>query len=90
MGIAPGVGTGEGASPIGANLPHGALRSGLALGEVQAWLNPMPVLVIVPTHLSMGGERGVSPASLILWTVVGITLGASPPPQAAEPVDPSS
>ena len=53
----------------------GALRSGLAIGEVQARLNPMLVLVIVPTRLSVSGERGVSPASLILWTVVGITLG---------------
>ncbi|CVK33105.1 protein of unknown function [Methanoculleus bourgensis] len=40
LGIASGVGlTGEQA-PIGANLPHGALRSGLAIGEVQALLNP--------------------------------------------------
>jgi hypothetical protein len=73
----------------------GALRSRLAIGEVQVLLNPMPVLVIVPTYLSMGGERGVSPASLILWTVVGITLGGGDrgggsPPQAAEPVGPSS
>jgi hypothetical protein len=65
----------------------GALRSRLAIGEVQVLLNPVPVLVIVPTYLSMGGERGVSPASLILWTVVGITLGGGdrgggePPPR---------
>ena len=43
----------------------GALRSGLAIGEVQALVNPC----------TGSGERGVSPASLILWTVVGITLG---------------
>ncbi|CDM26154.1 hypothetical protein BN140_3045 [Methanoculleus bourgensis MS2] len=41
------------------------LRSGLAIGEVQVLLNP---------HVDSGG-RGVSPASLILWTVVGITSG---------------
>ena len=35
----------------------------------------MLVLVIAPTPLSMGGERGVSPGSPILWTVVGIALG---------------
>ena len=29
-----------GARPIGANLPHGAMRSGLAIGEVQTLLNP--------------------------------------------------
>jgi len=35
----------------------------------------MSVLAIVPTHLSVGGERGVSPGSPRQWTVVGITLG---------------
>ncbi|CVK31377.1 protein of unknown function [Methanoculleus bourgensis] len=29
----------------------------------------------VPTHHSMGGERGVSPGSPGQWTVVAITLG---------------
>jgi len=40
----------------------GALRSGLAIGEVQARLNP---------HVG-SGERGVSPGSPRQWTVVGI------------------
>ncbi|CVK32372.1 protein of unknown function [Methanoculleus bourgensis] len=35
----------------------------------------MSVLVLVPIHLSMGGERGVSPGSPGQWTVVAITLG---------------
>jgi hypothetical protein len=35
----------------------------------------MSVLVIVPTHLSMGGERGVSPGSPGQGTVVGIASG---------------
>jgi len=35
----------------------------------------MSVLVVVPTHLSMDGERGVAPGSPILWTVVGIATG---------------
>ena len=52
---------GSGKASIGVNTTMGALRSGLAIGEVQVLLNPMSVL-IVPTHLSVGGERGVSPA----------------------------
>ena len=43
----------------------GALRSGLAIGEVQALVNPC----------TGSGERGVSPGSPGQWTVVGITLG---------------
>jgi hypothetical protein len=35
----------------------------------------MSVLVVVPTHLSVSDERGVSPGSPILWTVVGIATG---------------
>jgi len=60
-----GWGPGRGRAPIGANLPHGALRSGLAIGEVQALLNP---------HVD-SGERGVSPGSPGQWTVVGIAPG---------------
>ena len=54
----------------------GALHSGLATGEVQALLDPhVGSDDPVPTHLSMGGERGLAPGSPILWTVVAITPG---------------
>jgi len=36
---------------------------------------PVPVLVIVPTHLSVAGERGVSAGSPGQGTVVAITPG---------------
>jgi len=42
-----------------------ALRSGLAIGEVQVLLN---------SHVGSGG-RGVSPGSPGQWTVVTITWG---------------
>ena len=51
----------------------GALRSGLAIGEVQALLNP---------HVD-SGERGVSPGSPGQWTVVGIALGVGARPLPA-------
>ena len=75
--------SGGGGDPIGANATMGALRSGLAIGEVQARLNP---------HVG-SGERGVSPGSPGQWTVVGIALGVGAgeearPPQAAEPRNP--
>ena len=46
----------------------------------------MSVLVLVPIHLSVGGERGVSPGSPGQGTGVGIALGGgdrggSPPPR---------
>ena len=44
--------------------PMGALRSGLAIGEVQALVNPC----------TGSGERGVSPGSPGQGTVVGIAL----------------
>jgi len=90
--------SGVGETPIGANATMGALRSWLAIGEVQVLLNPCTGSGdLVPTHLSVGGERGVSPGSPGQWTVVGIASGGgdrgggSPPsPQAVEPVGPSS
>ena len=45
--------------------PMGAMRSGLAIGEVQALVNPC----------TGSGERGVSPGSPGQWTVVTITPG---------------
>ena len=70
------VGIALGVSPSLAQTYHmGALRSWSAISEVQTLLNPMSVLVIVPTHLSMGGGRGVSPGSPGQWTVVGIPWG---------------
>ena len=51
--------------PIGANATIGALRFGLAIGEVQALLNP---------HVG-SGECGLSAGSPGQWTVVDITLG---------------
>jgi len=70
-GLSPGSGPwwlfalGPGARPIGTNATIGALRSGLAIGEVQVLLNP---------HVG-SGERGVSPCSPGQWTVVAITAG---------------
>ena len=64
VGIATG-GEERGLAPIGANATMGALRSGLAIGEVQARLNP---------HVG-SGERGVSPLSPGQWTVMAIALG---------------
>ena len=82
------MGTGEGGLAHWRERNHGCTCvPGLAIGEVQALLNP---------HVG-SGERGVSPLSPGQWTVVGIALGGlgqgrglAPSPQAAELVDPSS
>ena len=77
MAITPGWGDrGGGLPPLARTYHVGAMRSWLVIGEVQALLNPMSVLV----------NAEYPPARPVLWTVVAIAPGGGADGEGARPI----